>query len=313
MVEPVQTQTQTLEPQKTAEPQVTQTPQEPNKPTPTSSPDDLVTRASEVTIESTEKKPASPAGDILEDSGFDYGKWQSMLASLPEEQRSQLESAYKSLQRGAEKKFQKAADLRKQAEADLSQPWTQERIHQVVNDPTFVREAQAYAQVQNIQQNPSNSGISAEEWSYLSDEEKAKFHQLAQNQNVLQSQMNQMLLAQQDEQLKSRYKNYDSQRVNQLRNDLLQGRVNATSEHLWQVIDYEDYGKRCYELGKQDRQMEVGEKLNASPTSSMGMNGMNVTQANEVPAKGEKEGTVDYFKRLAMRNMEKLKQAGQTR
>lgn len=260
--------------------------------------DDLVARASAI---QPEPKPESQSveSDILEGSGFDRNKWNDLLSKLPQDQKMQLESAYKALQTGAQKKFQKASELTKQAEATRRRP----SVAELLQDPDFVREAQAYASVQSSQAAPANSGMTNEQWSVLTDQEKAIINTTQQNQFQLQSQMNRILSEQEDERIKSRYKNYDSSTVNNLQHDLIEGRIQATREHLWKVLDYEDAVQRAYKLGLQDRQSNMHEKQNASSVS----NGLNITQVYEPPVKVANESTIDFFRRIATKRMNQAK------
>jgi len=268
--------------------------------------EDIVSRASQVSLEAKGESQAAGEVDILSGSDFDRNKFNDMLQKLPEDQRQQLESAYKSLQKGANQKFQTAAEKLKQAESLAKQPWTIERVRQELQNPDFVQAAQTYAQQQAVQQNPKDSGLDDQEWSALSDSDRKQFHTMAQNQQALQSQLDTILTRQEDDRLKERYKNYDQTRVRQLRDDLIGGRVQATGEHLWKVLDYEPAIERAYQLGRQDRQLDLQDKQNAT---SVGTGGFNMTEANDVPVKEKNEGTVDFFRRLAQRNIQKAQQA----
>lgn len=281
---------------------------EPTTPVTTSAPGDLVSRGSEV-LPVKPVQPIPDGGDILNDSGFNKGEWDKMLGEASPEHRQMLESAYNSLNRGAEKKFQTAAQMKRDAEAQLSQPWTQDRINQLMNDPEFVREAKGYANNQQVQQNPQDSGIPQEEWSALTDTEKAGFHKVQHDQAILNGKMNELVLKQEDEKLVQRYPTYNATSISELRQGLLNGQVKATSEHLHKVVDYEAHGERSYQLGMKDAQNGITAKQGASIGSSMG-NGINTNQANEVPAKAENEGTVSYFRRLAQNRQKQMSQAG---
>lgn len=297
---------QTQEPTHKSDQQTSHTSADNTSSTTITSSADLISRASQVSLDKNKGQSQSDPVDILDGSGFDRNQWNEMLQKLPEDQRQQLEAAYKSLQRGANDKFQKASERLKQAESLVKQPWTTDRINQLLTDPEFVQAAQAYTQAQAISQNPQSSGLSNEEWSALSENEKRQFHQVIQNQQHIQNQMTSMLLAQEDERLQERYKNYDPTQVKQLRTDLLKGNIQATSEHLWKVIDYDSAIQRAYELGRQDRAADFQEKQNAS---SVGVTGLNVTQANDVPVRQPNQSTVEHFKQIAMRNIQKLRQS----
>jgi len=54
----------------------------------------------------------------------------------------------------------------------------------------------------------------------------------------------------------------------------------------------------AYQLGLQDRQTTVQDKFNASS-----MNGINVTNTQEIPVKQNGQSNVDYFKQLALNRL----------
>ena len=266
-----------------------------SNPNPSSPSVDIVQRVSGVSPEKPASEVVPQESDILEGSGFDRNKWNEMLGKLPPEQKSQLESAYKALQTGAQKKFQKASELSKQAESTRRRP----SVAELLQDPEFVKEAQAYAQMTQVQNAPANSGLTDEQWSVLSEQEKGTILSMQQGQAQLQTQMNRILTQQEDERIKQRYKNYDSSTVDQIQHDLISGKMQATREHLWKVLDYEDAVNRAYKLGLQDKNQNLTEKLNSSTSPS----NFNITQADDVPTKQPNENSIDYFKRIASRRL----------
>lgn len=203
-----------------------------------------------------------------------------------------LSKYYKSLVSGSSKKFQEAAELRKQAEAKLSESnkWTPSRIQELLNNPDFVMSAQAVAQ----NQAPKNSGMSDQEWSALSDTDKAKFQHLEQRQ----SQMEQLLLnerrAKEDEVLKAKYPDYAPDIVDTTISNLVSGKVSASREDIWKVINFDTVMNKAYLLGKQDASLDLGIKRGAS--SPEGFN--TTTQETITPIKGEKD--LDFFRRIVM-------------
>lgn len=248
--------------------------------------DDIVTRASQVL-------PEQKKDDQNELPGFDRKKHEEILSKLPPEVRSSVDAYQKELFSGANKKFQEAAELRKQAEATRRRP----TVSELLQDPDFVKEAQAYAQQQQMNQAPQGSNLTEEEWSALTPVEKETIRQMQVQNQALSTQMSRLLSEQEDTRLKDRYKNYDGTQVDQLQKDLIHGRIQATREHLWKVLNYEDAVKAAYQLGLQDRNSNFQDKQNAN---SLG-NGFNITPSDEVPQKNAGESNIDFFKRLAMR------------
>ena len=160
----------------------------------------------------------------------------------------------------------------------------------LLNNPDFVMSAQAVAQ----NQAPKNSGMSDQEWSALSDTDKAKFHNLEQRQ----ANMEQLLLnerkSKEDEVLKAKYPNYAPDIVDTTISNLVTGKVNASREDIWKVLNHDDNVRKAYELGKQDASLDIGMKRGASSPE-----GFNTTaQETITPIKGEKD--LDFFRRIVM-------------
>lgn len=209
-----------------------------------------------------------------------------------------LSKYYKSMESGLNKKFQELAELRKTYEAKVNEKWTPSKIQELLNNPDFVMSAQSIVQSQA----PKGSGMTDQEWSALSDSDKAKFQQLEAKQN----QMEQLLLkerqSKEDEVLKSKYPDYAPDVVDTTVSKLVRGEMNATREDIWKVINYDNHVRRAYELGKQDASVDVREKMGASS-----MDGFSTTTPQDKiePIKGEKNS--DFFRRIVLNNMLKNK------
>jgi hypothetical protein len=257
---------------------------------------DLTSRASEVSLEQsqeTEKK-------------YDRNSFNEKLSKLPPEMQEEVKAFQQTLYKGADEKFQEAARLRREAEELRQRGWDKTSVQQLLNDPTFQAQVNELQQERQVEQNPQGSGLSDEEWSYLSPKEKAMLANTQKMQQEDRKKMDQFFQKQewekQDMTIKARYKNYEPKYVDEAFNGLVSGKIQATREDLWKAIDYENAVKRAYELGKKDRALDLNEKVTASSPAS----GFNVNQSKDVPQKGEKENGVEYFKRIAMRNAQKL-------
>ena len=256
---------------------------------------DLTSRASEVSLEpqETEKK-------------YDRNSFNEKLSKLPPEMQEEVKAFQQTLYKGADEKFQEAARLRREADELRQRGWDKNSVQQLLNDPTFQAQVNELQQERQVEQNPQGSGLSDEEWSYLSPKEKALLANTQKMQQEDRKRMDQFFQKQewekQDMTIKARYKNYEPKYVDEAFNGLVSGKIQATREDLWKAIDYENAVKRAYELGKKDRALDLNEKVTASSPAS----GFNVNQSKDVPQKGEKENGVEYFKRIAMRNAQKL-------
>jgi len=258
---------------------------------PTESPvDDLITRVSKL---QTEVKPVEETFE-----GFDYKEIEKIQDPVAKEQAL---NAYKSFQKGFNKKFQELAEIKKALEGKGQQDanWTPERIQQLLNDQNFVSAAQS---VMSSQQQQGN--LSDEEYSALTDTEKQQWRQMQSQLNMMTQQNSKLIQQQQDEKLRGKYANYSPATIDSMTQRLLNGQYQATREDIHKVVDYDAAVKRAYELGKQDRQLDVSSRVESNtpiPT------GHQVTQANDVPEKEKGESNFNYFQRIARRRLSQSK------
>lgn len=215
------------------------------------------------------------------------------------------EKAYKSMQGDYTRKTQALAEERKAAEAvrkqyeELSKVnanWTPERIQSLLNDPNFVKAAQ---QVAGQTPSTTQSGLTDNEWSALTDKEKAALQQTQQLVQQQQQYLQNLVKQQQDAQLKVKYANYDAQALDVITNDVLQGKVQITREHIWKATDYEPAVERAYQLGRKDREAELTQKQQEKANSITISTSGSATNGEPIPAKTDKESNLQYFKRLA--------------
>ena len=219
-----------------SQPQVNQPQVEP-KPEPKP---DLLTRVSQ--FKRSELTTIDPKSDGVD---FDFKELESIQDPA---QKELMFKAYKSMQSGWNKKYQSLSEQRKEVEKKLSDysNWDTDKVNRLLNDPTFIKAAQQVA----ASKAPSTYQGTTEEWSSLSEGEKAKFRQMEQELNQLKQLNLQTETKRQDEQLKQKYGNYAPDVVDTTLSNLMSGKQQATREDIWKVIDYEDGVKRAYELGR---------------------------------------------------------------
>lgn len=242
--------------------------------------DDLITRVSQV------KEPPK------EESKFNINDLDSEITKITDENlKNQMLNLKKSLISGENQKYQELAKLRKDYEQKLAETstWTPEKIQSLLKDPTFVESAQSVV------------GTQQEDTSMLTEAEKKELKELKEKIKHMETQAWLSSKTQQDEALKSRYANYDSQIPDIITNELLMGKRQATREDLWKVYDYESAVKRAYELGRQDRKPEIEEK-----TSSSSIEGGTITSTETPPPKEPGESDRAYFVRLGERRLREL-------
>ena len=213
--------------------------------------------------------------------------------------KAYAEKAYKSFEKGYQVKYQDLAAERKAWEAKKAESdnWTQEKVQSLLNDPKFIQSAQGVVGQQ-----------STDDYSALSDTEKKQIQDAKTIASQALQQNAQLLRQQQDEGNKTKYANYDSNAVDIITADMIKGRVHATREHLWKVVDYDDAVKRAYELGLSDKKVVDTEKIN-----SMSTTGQTVVGDESVPKIEDGETNKNYFLRLAARRFQQSKESGQIR
>jgi len=252
----------------------------------------LTSRASKVKLDTPKPKeePSNPFSLTRED-------WDKVQSD------PSLKKYYQSMLTDYQKKTSELSEQRRTIEQQKqSANWTPERIQQLLNDPTFVQAAQQVASVQN----PPNSGLTDQEYSALTDKEKAQLNNMQNEVHQLKLQNYQMQQKQQDELLRQKYANYAPDIVDTTIKQLVNNEVMATREDIWKVRDYDAAVQRAYQLGKQDRQLENTEK-----SQSLSAEGYNATPQNAVPEINKGESTGNYFKRLAVARLAEFK--GQNR
>ena len=205
--------------------------------------EDLVTRASRL-------KPETQIKQELDDK-FNINELDSAIEKLPDQTlKEQVLGLKKSLIKGENQKYQEIANLRKQYEQELASrnQWTPERVQGLLQDPNFVTAARSIVERDN-----SNDSI-------LPEADRRKLDQTNQAVQALMNQNQQLLKMQQDEQLKRKYADYDPEIVDKTVQDLSTGKVQATREDIWKVINFETKVRQAYELGKQDKNTQNQER-----------------------------------------------------
>ena len=242
MEEQIQTQEQTQE----APPQDTQQVQAPEV--------DLVTRVSQV---KQEPKPEQQQSDKFNINDLDAEIERVPDVSLKE----QFLKLKKSLISGENRKYEEIANLRKDYEKKLNEvsSWTPERLKEELSKPDFVQAANSVLQTGN----PRGSGLSDEQWSALSEEERAELKQLKTKISMLEQSNWQAQKSQQDATLKTRYANYTPDMIDNAIVQMQQGKMQITREDIWKAIDYEKAVRRAYDLGLADKNTQNTEKISA--------------------------------------------------
>lgn len=246
--------------------------------------DDIVRRVADFKLPETNvSKPSEP--HIFDASTFDK-------ISSVEEAKKYAQSAHKELERTFQKKFQDIAELRKTLESQINNgptSWTTEKVRKLMQEPSFITAA-------NDVLKSTSKPATSEEYSALSDEEKQRLIAAEEKTNFLLKQQQELLLKQEDEQLKSKYPNYNSVAVDTITADLLTNKITNTREYIWKASDYESAVKRAYQLGKQDA-------LKQSTENSQGESytGISSTVDSASPKREKNESNENFLRRLYSR------------
>ena len=210
--------------------------------------EDLLTRVAEF----AKNNEAQATKEVKVEGGFDFNELENIQDPTAKEVALK---AYKSMQSHFTKGYQDISALRKEMEQarESNNTWTPERVQKLVEDPTFVQAAQQVA----------SQPMSQEEYSALSDTEKAKIKAMESELNVLKQQTISANKVQQDTALKQKYPNYNPNAVDTLTADLLQGKLQATREHLWKVQSYEQAVEAAYKMGREDERGGNIERVNS--------------------------------------------------
>lgn len=243
--------------------------------------DDILTRVTNFMSTNEPKEP------VDKDTQFD--------ASLKDEitdpkVKEYLEAKEKSLERGFQSKFQEIAELRKALESQTNEKWSPERIQSLMNDQEFLQAAQSVVQTDDK---------SSDEWSALSEDEKAKIQKNESELAFIKQKYIEQQKAQEDAQLKEKYGNYDPQKVDTITADMLKGNVQATREHIYKAFTHDENVKRAYEMGRKDALSGNNEAYQAAS-----IDGQASRQESRTPVEAkEGESTKSVFRRIAEKAM----------
>ncbi len=259
---------------------------------------DIIQRASKFVEENAPKSP------ITEPVDYNSQDLDKLLEGVTDPAiKEQLVKKSKSLEKGFNTKFQEIANLRKQLEniSSQSQQWTPEKVKALLQDPTFVQSAQAV-----VPSTPPD-GMTAEEYSQLTDSEKRELAKLPQIEQELSLLRNERFIAQKNEQdsrLKDKYQNYNPQAIDSLTTDLIQGKIQATREDLHKVMDYEAAVVRAYKMGLSDKNNQNKDRMNASVTPSH----IGIVPNSDTPEQKPNQSSRDYLIELGKRRLAQSKQ-----
>ena len=284
--------------------------------------EDIVSRVSQVTTQeptttdATQVKPDGKLSELEAKVNEAFIKPEEFAAIKDPVARQFIQRKESEMLSGLNKKFQEVAELRKSLEAEreqLSQTkpeeqlaskydiTTREGLMEALEDPQFSNLVQQLAQ----EQTPQNWEGTNEQWSMLSDTEKAEFKSLKDTVNRLTNALSKQELEKVDSSIKAKYEDYDSSKVNEFENLLKSGKVSETDrrEAIYKILNYENAIKRAYEIAKEERTGNITAKVNATSLDGLPSN---QNSSEPLPEKGDKSSS-QFFVELAQKKLKELK------
>jgi hypothetical protein len=182
--------------------------------------------------------------------------------------------------------------LRQQLQAQTNQPWTPERVQQLLRDPNF---AQAASLVQQSAP-PADWSGSQEEWSTLTPNEKRQFSELRNEVTQLRLNQNRQLISSEEEKIRAKYPDYDPSNVERWYKDAAEGRIpeGQIRELIHKALNFEKYVEGGYKFGLEDRNVMLREKA-----SGMSPNAVQTQTVTDIPKRAEGESSRSLFAKLA--------------
>lgn len=190
------------------------------------------------------------------------------------------------------RKTQELAQQRKDYEQKLveMQNWTPERIQRELSNPLFVQAAQQFQAIQN----PPNSGLTDEQFSALTPQEKATIDGLKSKITTLEQTNYQAVVAQKDSMLQTRYPDYNPMQIDTVIRDLAQMNPLDIREHVYKSIKHDEDVAAAYELGRQESR-----QLNQNKIEAISQNGSTTATSDGLPIRDPKQNDREWFQTIA--------------
>lgn len=255
---------------------------------------DLLTKINQFKLPETQDKIENPP-DQPEFASITDPVAKKAAAEAVERMRRGLQSSY-------DKKLQDA-----QALVNQSKSWTPQRIQQeLLTNPEFV----TAAQMVNAQQtNTNDRPLTPDEYSALTDNEKATLAKVTMLEKELNNQKQQVnqeqirtAITQKDVTLRSTYVDYDSKAVDEACVRLGQMNLADVREFVFKAINYEKGNLKSYQMGKLEGQGKLQTKINTiTPQGSTAL------AQDGVPTKQAGESDKAFFVRLGQFRLNQFK------
>lgn len=255
---------------------------------------DLLTKVSQFKLPDIQDKIENPP-DQPELAGITDPVAKKAAAEAIERMRRGMQSDYT-------KKLEDAQRL-----VNQSKSWTPQRIQQeLLTNPEFVSAAQM---IQGNQTNTNDRQITQDEYSALTDTEKAKFNMIPQLQQELLQMKNQSAqqalmssINEKDITYKQKYPDYDPVKINEAAMRFQKITPAEAREYIYKADMYETNVRKAFEMGKLEGQGKLQTKINTiTPQGTI------VTNNEVVPTKVAGESDKAFFVRLGQFRLNQFK------
>jgi hypothetical protein len=254
---------------------------------------DILTKVSQFKLPETQDKIENPP-EQPELAGITDPVAKKAAAEAVERMRRGMQSDYT-------KKLEDAQKL-----VNQSKSWTPQRIQQeLLTNPEFV----SAAQMINGQTNTNDRSLTQEEYSALTDTEKAKLATVTKLEVELNNMKNQAnndqirtAITQKDMTLRTKFSDFDSKIIDEACVNL--GKLNLADvrEYVYKATNFETSVKKAYEMGKLEGQGKLQTKIN-----TIAPQGSTVLSQEGVPTKQAGENDKAFFVRLGQFRLAQFK------
>jgi hypothetical protein len=186
---------------------------------------------------------------------------------------------------------------------ESNQPWTPQRLQQELNKQDFVQSATT------LQSQVAPQGMAQETWSALTPEEKQSIVATQQKTTMLEQQLAAMqqsqVMSSLDSELKQEYPDYEPSQIREFYQKAQSNQISTKDmlKSIYYATNAEKLISRAYELGRQDRESTIKEKITG--ISPMGINATPTTSVDVEHKPGERSSRM--FSQHAYRVLEMIK------
>ena len=265
--------------------------------------DDILTK---VTRFVDTKSPAKQSEDDIDADIYNDGKFREKIDSIEDpELKAYMTALRKTGVSGIGSRLEEISTMRKELtelKNGMNPGWTPQRVQELLKNQDFLTSAESILGNTNEQQIIGDDEYvpdSVKQTLTALQEENAQFKQQF---NTLSQNQTQENFQREHKQLSEKYGNYNSEKIDNVRAGLISGKIKATSEDLYKIVNYEENINNAYKMGLQDRNGGAEEKQQISSFPN------NTVQQPNTEIQAEKgETNKQFLNRIIQNNLDKLK------